>query len=300
MRRSRAARPARRPAGRCARAPTRCRGRAPIRWSRRTVERREQVAHARRERGVARRRVSNACSAGGKPPKSWIVCGCAIAVTAVPRMYQCAEMARIAFGLPKRAPAAAHASVCAVALERVHRAAVPEEHGRLRVRLGVDVRYLEHDVPDDRYRVRLHRRRAIARSGPWRRGDRRVRDSGRGSRARCIASPSKNICVVRRVPRAGDVEVNVRRAPGIGRRLDRLDPVIAVGIGHELAVALEIGIERSRRVGVARDGGSGRTRWPATARARARRCGLPLVSTTRPVTYRIVPCGALRVSRRPA
>ncbi len=53
-----------------------------------------------------------ACSAGGKPPKSWIVRGVAIAVTAVPRTYQCADTARIARGRGVRSPNARHASVC--------------------------------------------------------------------------------------------------------------------------------------------------------------------------------------------
>src|SRR5258706_2805840 len=38
----------------------------------------------------------NAC---GKPPKSWMVRGRAIAVTPVPGTYQCADTQRIAFGV---------------------------------------------------------------------------------------------------------------------------------------------------------------------------------------------------------
>ena len=51
---------------------------------------------------------NNAC---GKPPKSWIVFGLAIAVTAVPRVNQCAEIARIALGLGTFVPRLRQASV---------------------------------------------------------------------------------------------------------------------------------------------------------------------------------------------
>ena len=62
--------------------------------------------------GVARRRVAaRANSSSGKPKKSWIVCGAAIAVTAVALMNQWAEIATMARGVGTPAPNAAHASV---------------------------------------------------------------------------------------------------------------------------------------------------------------------------------------------
>jgi len=47
----------------------------------------------------------------GKPKKSWMVRGRAMAVTAVAAMYQWAEMASTARGVPTARPRAAQASV---------------------------------------------------------------------------------------------------------------------------------------------------------------------------------------------
>src|SRR5262245_33803995 len=77
-----------------------------------------------------------------------MVGGCAMAVTAVPRMYQCAEMARIAFGLPNLRPAADHASVCR--LRSSVFIGLPCPRKTAGARLGC-----KHDVPHDRDRVGL-------------------------------------------------------------------------------------------------------------------------------------------------
>ena len=50
-------------------------------------------------------------SAGGKPWKSWMVRGCACAVIALPRMYQCADTDRIARGRGNSRPSRTHAAV---------------------------------------------------------------------------------------------------------------------------------------------------------------------------------------------
>src|SRR5690606_12919123 len=47
-----------------------------------------------------------ACSAGGKPPKSWMVSGCAIAVTPSPRVSQWADTITTPLGLPSCSPKA--------------------------------------------------------------------------------------------------------------------------------------------------------------------------------------------------
>ena len=54
---------------------------------------------------------SAANSASGKPKKSWMVRGRAIAVTAVALMYQWADTTRMARGRGTAAPKARHASV---------------------------------------------------------------------------------------------------------------------------------------------------------------------------------------------
>ncbi len=60
--------------------------------------RRQQIRYFRRELERTGRRIFNCISSGGKPPKSWIVLGFAIAVTAVFGTYQCAETQRTALG----------------------------------------------------------------------------------------------------------------------------------------------------------------------------------------------------------
>ena len=50
-------------------------------------------------------------SSRGKPWKSWIVRGCIIDVTAVPRVSQCAEMQRTAVGTGSSRPSCLHSSV---------------------------------------------------------------------------------------------------------------------------------------------------------------------------------------------
>ena len=50
-------------------------------------------------------------SARGNPPKSWIVRGVETAVTPVPSVYQCAEIATIARGRGSEAPSAFQSSV---------------------------------------------------------------------------------------------------------------------------------------------------------------------------------------------
>ncbi len=53
-------------------------------------------------------------SSGESGPKSWIVRGAAIAVTAVPFVHQCAEMHRIAFGRPISRAMRSHARVTGI------------------------------------------------------------------------------------------------------------------------------------------------------------------------------------------
>ena len=54
---------------------------------------------------------STAKRRSGKPKKSWIVRGEAMAVTAVALVYQCAETHRTARGRGRADPSAAHASL---------------------------------------------------------------------------------------------------------------------------------------------------------------------------------------------
>ena len=75
----------------------------------------DHVGHLGGQGRVARGRVRRANSSSGKPKKSWIVRGSAMAVTAVALMYQWADTTRMARGrgmaVPKTAPKARQACV---------------------------------------------------------------------------------------------------------------------------------------------------------------------------------------------
>ncbi len=80
-------------------------------WSSPTQIGRATSATSAATSGEPGHRYSNANSGSGKPKKSWMVRGEAIAVTAVAFVYQWAETQSTALGRGMAAPRAAQASV---------------------------------------------------------------------------------------------------------------------------------------------------------------------------------------------